>query len=485
MLKIDEQLLAKTKGNVGQVLEDAIQALFPTDKEMDSSMYGAMLKLDSILISKEQAQNMIYSTVLQYWGDVDLLLHSVLQSTTIDLENANERLHTFLSSSHGKKSIFDYLLIHNDFQFENLIGLVFGKDIKIHIPVGGLHKIYLYQIGKKFLLHTIYNKRNEFWNLLFTKKIYSVFLQAPLDSIQDATHLIQQFKIILQQHHTLNQSVVLTNELIQRVDHENIRSYQLKELHLFNLITHFNGGKRHYRKIKPLIEEIFASWGKGKWALSEKENTLLTYILAVNASKEKETEKVIEYGKYLINKDRLINHSIELLVEYSDVLPSLKPEPATLVKRYNKNYLEKIFYLLIEALIQKQQFHEVITLLKKYDIASCISIYEYFNAQHFDQDLLHRIEATVQRDIAYIVHNSPQYVLQSVEVWINNYQNEKSPYFEIARETSKHVCNLLKALFATEQYELFEKLMEVYKKYLKLDDHFEELRDFVSLFVKN
>lgn len=147
----------------------------------------------------------------------------------------------------------------------------------------------------------------------------------------------------MEQFYTLNQSVIIMNQLISYIDNENIRSYQLKEFHLFNLIAHYNGGKRHFRKLNAMIEEIIVNWGKGKWALSEKEYTLLIYIQAITAYKQSHVDKVIEYGKYLITKDRLINHAIELLLEYSDVLPNLKPEPSTLVKRYDKNYLEHIF----------------------------------------------------------------------------------------------------------------------------------------------
>ncbi len=481
MLKADYELLNQTKGKVGQTLEDAIWRL----SENTSEIFGAILPLNSILVDKEKASKLIFSTAQNYWGDVNLFLQAILHETSIDLENAHDRLQAFFSSIQGRKAMIEYLLIHNSFKFENLIGLVFGKEIKISKAVGGLHQIYLYQIGKKYLVHIIYNEDSNFWKFLFSKKIYSTFMQAPLHTIQNATQLMKQFKNLLETQYTINQSVIIMNQLIKQIDNENIRSYQLKELHLLNLISHFNGGKRHFRKLNALIEDIIISWEKGRWALSEKEHTLLTYILAITTSTQNDNEKIIEYGKQLIQNDRLINHAIELLLEYSDVLPNLKPEPNTLVKRYDKNYLEQIFYILINALVESKNFIEVIHLLKHHEIASCTSIYEYFNAQQFDKDLLHRIEATVQRDIAYIVHNSPQYVLQSIEVWLEQYRDEKSPYYEIANMTSTHVCNILKSLFATEQYELFEKLMEIYKKYFKVDDHFNNLRDFVSVYVKN
>lgn len=481
MLKIDFDLLNQTKGKVGHLLEDAICKF----SEDTSEIFGAILPANSILVDKEKASKLIFSTAQNYWGDVNLFLHATIQGTSIDLENANDRLKAFFSSPQGKKIIFEYLLIHNSFTFENLITLVFGKEIKFSNAVGGLHQIYLYQIGKKYLVHVTFNEHSNFWNYLFSKKIYSIFMQTPLQAIQNATQLMKQFKGLLEKQYTLNQSVIITNQLIKYIDNENIRSFQLKELHLFNLISHFNGGKRHFRKLNTLVEDIITSWEKGKWALSEKEYTLLTYILAITTSTQNDTEKIIEYGKQLIENDRLINHAIELLLEYSDVLPNLKPEPTTLVKRYDKNYLEQIFFILIDALVESKNFSEVIYLLKQHEIASCSSIYEYFNAQQFDKDLLHRIEATVQRDIAYIVHNSPQYVLQSIEVWLGHYNDEKSPYYEIANMTSKHVCNILKSLFVTEQYELFEKLIEIYKKYFKVEQHFDDLRDFVAGYVKN
>ncbi|MEK9196710.1 hypothetical protein ACH0B5_09350 [Ureibacillus sp. 179-F W5.1 NHS] len=482
MLKIDEQLLNESKGLIGQPLEDAIFNL--QTKKLHFDIFGAVLPKDLLLVNLEKARDLVVSIAQKHWGEVDLFLHATLQKTSIDLENANQRLISYFSSPQGTKALFDYLLVHHSMEFENLITLVFGKEVKLSKSVGGLRQIHLYKIGKKFFIHIIYNDHSSFWNVLFLKKIYSIFIQTPLEDIQNPTQLLKQFKFLLEQFYTLNQSVIIMNQLISYIDNENIRSYQLKEFHLFNLIAHYNGGKRHFRKLNAMIEEIIVNWGKGKWALSEKEYTLLIYIQAITAYKQSHVDKVIEYGKYLITKDRLINHAIELLLEYSDVLPNLKPEPSTLVKRYDKNYLEHIFFILIDALVQNKQFNEVIQLIQQHEMASCTSIYDYFNILDMRQEALFKIEATVQRDIAYIVHNSPQYVWQSIEVWLQQYQNEESPYFEISEMTSKHLCNLLKALFATEQFELFEKLMEIYNKYLKVNSHFDDLKEFVSQYVK-
>lgn len=486
MLKIDEQLLNESKGMIGQPLEEAILNLTHIE-EFRHDSFGALLPIDLILVTKSRAQKLIFSIARKHWGNVDLFLHATLQEISIDLENANDRLEAFFSTPTGNKAIWDYITIHNRVEFDSLIGLVFGKDVKIPKTksVGGLRNISLYQVGNKYFIHTNLNDNYEFWDVLFIKKIYSLFMQTSLDTIHNANYLIKHFKLLLESHFTLNQSVIITNHLVSYLDNENLRSYQLKELHLYNLISHFNGGKRHFRKVESLIEEIIASWGIGKWALSEKEYTLLYYIQAITAAEHNDTARVIEYGKYLIANDRLINHAIELFLEFSDVLPNLKPEPNNLVKRYDKNYLEQIFYILIDALVQNRKFHEVVALLKQHEIASCKSVYEYLNREQFDQDAIFKIEATVQRDIAYLVHNSPQHVVQSRDIWLQNYQDEKSPYFDMAFMTSKHLCNILKSLFVTEHYELFEKLMEVYKKYLKIEIHFEELRDFISAQVKS
>ena len=481
MLKIDEQLLHLTKGNTEQSLHESIKKL-----KMNTTihqLFGPILPLDTLLVNKDKGRNTVLKLAQRHWGNVDLFLNVSLQNTSIDLENANERLNTFFSSPQGQKIFWGYISIHHFIDLNSLIFLVFGKEVKLPSTIGGLKKIYLYPIGKKYFIHTLFNDRKHFWEVLFIKKIESLFLQIPLENIKNTLELIRQYKYLLEQHTTLNHSVIMNNRLITELDHENVRSYQLKELHIFNLISHFKGGKRHNRKTSALINELTKSWGNGKWGLSEKEYTLLTYLQAIIAAEENNTEKVIEYGNYLIFRDRLNNHAIELLLEYSDILPNLKPEPATFVKAYDKNYLENIFYIVIDALIQMEQFSTVIQLLKQHEIASCTSIYHYLNESNSDPDALYKIEATIQQNIAYIVDNSPQYVLQSIELWLSHYQDVDHPWSSIATMTSKHLCNILKALFATEHYELFEKLMEIYKKYLFIDDHFENLKDFVSVFV--
>ena len=115
-------------------------------------------------------------------------------------------------------------------------------------------------------------------------------------------------------------------------------------------------------------------------------------------------------------------------------------------------------------------------------MASCESIYRYVNGET-DENSLHLIEATVQQDIAFIVDNSLQYISASLDIWRTSYQNEESDYYVIAEMTSRHMCNLMKVFFVTEQFALLEKLMETYKKYLLIECHFEEMRQFMATYV--
>lgn len=483
MLKFDQLLLQETKGQIGETLENAIKSLSTQQYKVNPLVFGEVISLDDILVTERNAKNRILSNIQQYWGNVDLFTHHFFRDTHLDIETINSKLHSFLSSSQGKQVIFDYLLIHHTLSFKNLIGIIFEKDIEVSNPVGGLSHFYLYKVNKRYFIHVVYRQQLKFWNTLFLKKVYSIFMQVELGQIQSVVALMKQFHTQLRKNYTQSQSVAITNRLIEHIDLHNTRSYLLKELHIFNIGIHFNGGKRHFNKIRKMVPEVIESWRNGHWIITDKEQTLLTYMLIIDTYQSNEIKKTIEHGQQLVKKERLHDHAIELLLEYSDVLPSLKPEPTTLVKQYDKNFLEQTFYILIDALVKNERFEVVISLLKNYEIASCQAIYHYLNSKPLNNDLLHQIEATVQRDIAMIVDQSLHHVSESIETWLIQYK-QADDYIHLSQMTSKHVCNLLKSLFATHHYDLFERLMEIYNKYLVFDDHFENLKEFVSTSLK-
>ncbi|MFO7315902.1 MAG: hypothetical protein C0P75_002555 [Bacilli bacterium] len=482
MLKFDEQLFQKTKGQIGELFEEGIQQLGGYEEE--EKIFGRLIPLEQILLNKTDASNVIFQEIKQHWGKMDLFTQEMFRSSNIELQNVQKKLDAFFSSPSSKKTVFEHALIKNVFNFSHFVEIVFGKKTDYSKSITKLNEIYLYKIGKKYFIHILYNHKIDFWRYLYAKKIYSVFLQAPLHTIQNPIDLIQQYKQFIQSFMTQNQLITTMNHFIQKIDYKNPRSHLLKEFHLLNISLHFMGGKRHYKKINKLIAEVIRTWEAGEWALTEKEQTLLSYILAIDGAKHSDTEKTIAHGKYLITNDRLINHSIELLIDYGEILPNIKPEPESLVKRYDQNYLEQIFYIVIDALVKNEQYYDVLQLMKEYEIASCTSIYEFLNAKDFDRDLLLKIEAAVQRNIAYVVDQSHQHVKQSIEKWMQEYHHVDSPFHSIAQMTSKHVCNLLKTLFATEQFDLFEQLMSIFMKYLILQEDFMDLRDFVAGFVQ-
>ena len=61
------------------------------------------------------------------------------------------------------------------------------------------------------------------------------------------------------------------------------------------------------------------------------------------------------------------------------------------------------------------------------------------------------------------MNNSLQHIGLSVEEWRRYYRQLETPCYLVAQSASLHMLNIVKVLFVTEQYELFEKLMEIYK----------------------
>ena len=278
---------------------------------------------------------------------------------------------------------------------------------------------------------------------------------------------------------SINRVATIIHKLVQLLDYENPRSLELKELHLFNVRTHFSSGRRHFLKLRKCILQVQEGWATGRWALNEKEKTLLSYILLQEAVIKKERPKIIEHGLFLIEADRLNNHAVELVVEYSDVLSSMNPQPQALVKNYAANYLEYVFFVLLDALVKEDQVEVAFELVKEYELATCTVIFEALHTSSIEEEL-HKIEATVQQDIAFLVDGSAQSMRESLQIWQEQYMKSDGPYWEITEMTSQHICNLLKILFSAEKDSILEKLISVYKKYLIVPAHFNGVREFIE-----
>ncbi|UZM99701.1 hypothetical protein OL548_06355 [Lysinibacillus sp. MHQ-1] len=53
-------------------------------------------------------------------------------------------------------------------------------------------------------------------------------------------------------------------------------------------------------------------------------------------------KKVIYYGEYLLEDERLNNYAIEILLEYKDLLPNRKPTPPAIIKKLSIKLFRKL-----------------------------------------------------------------------------------------------------------------------------------------------
>lgn len=489
LLEGNKKLLQKFSGQVEKTLEEIISKMsgnYLIDKK--NSVFGHVLSLDCILVNEETAANIVFTNARKQWGSVDFFTLGCLHALHIDTDSITERLTNFFYSPKSKKTMMDHLILHHQFTFGHLISLLYGKEAKGLQDVMELQTIYLYKVGNRYLVQPIFEEHKIFWEWLFAKKIYSLFMQMPLESIGNTQKLCIHIENVIQKTYThvdkssgdLIQSL---DYLVENVDKSNQNSVEKKALFLQQLVTYFKLFNDQSEKLEQLAHELLRRWSTGFCRLTEKEKVLISYIQFVVANKQQHTNKVIKHGRYLLEHERINNYAVEIMLEYTNILPSVKPSPEVLVKQYSLNYLEYLLFGLIDALVKEERYEEAFKYVCEFQLASCEVIQHYLNA-NYDEDTLYRVEATVQQDIAYIVDNSLQYIGASIETWRESYQQVESMYYQIAEMTSKHICNLLKIFFVMERFDLFERLMETYKKYLKIDTHFEEMRQFMEKFIK-
>ena len=473
LLSFDEQLLTKTSGLTDDRLERALQE-FGTQ----SAIWGVALDSNAFLLEQEQAETCCFLLLKHYWGKVNLFCYDSFQEAHFNVEVINEKMQHFFDTPENKKALLAFLHKKGEIHFSQLIEFLFAKSIQIPVTETGLERLIVYQVGQRFFVQPIYSKEVGYWEYIAAKKMYTLFLQQPLETIERPQQLMQRFKALLQPHFSRNRVTTIIHKVVQQVDLENPKSYVLKQLHLFNVGLHFSSGRRHLKKLRKCIAHVQAEWNEGPFALNEKEQTLLSYMLFREAITRHDNEAIIQHGLYLIEEERLSNHAIELVVDYEDVLQSMNPQPQALVKSYRENYLEHLFFVLLNTLVKEEQWTEAFALITSYELASCTAIFELLQDQ--DPEMLHLIEATAQQDIAVLVDGTTQIIRESLVSWQTYHLQKGSPYYEIALHTSQHLCNILKILFNAEQDLLVEKLLAVYKKYMLIPAHFENLRQFIE-----
>lgn len=478
LLHFDEQLFQRTNGQIGEKLEKALDEQFQQIPH-DQVIWGHALNSVDFLIEQDRAERFCFQLLKNYWGKVNLFFYDSFHEANFNIEMANQKIQHFFDNQHNKHALFQFLQVQGEVHFGQFVEFIFSKPISATLSQTGLDKITVYKVNERFLIQPIYTEHSHFWNIIYAKKIYSLFLQQPLKKMERAVELMKILKRQLKQELTKNRVATILHKLIQYIDYENPRSYALKQLHLINICNHFTSGRRHMLKLRKCIYLLQQGWSTGPFALNDKEHTLLAYMLFQEAVYKKDFDHIIQHGMYLIEDERLNSYAIELVVEYEDVLSSMNPQPHALVKNYQANYLEHVFYILIDTLVKQEQFSQGYQLMMQYELTTCTGLFELLHSQHLAEEL-HKIEAIVQQDIALFVDGSTQNIRESLATWHAHYLNRDEPYYAIVEMTSHHLCNLLRILFHEEQDILLEKLLYVYKKYILIPQHFNQFRQFIE-----
>lgn len=490
LLDCDEQLFMTYKQSGEKGAEKLLSKWLETesDSPADPKILGTALSPKLFLVNEETAMNIAFSTARKYWGRVTIDMQTFFNKYGLDTEFVNERLNAFFYTQKGKETFFDQLFAQHTMDLERLIWLIFGKRMQITMPVNELQTIFLYKFENEYLVHMIYKEDAPFWHWLFMKKVYSLFIHKPLEQftfIHEMMGHIEQStkKICGYVDNFVNNYRETLDKCITYVDNYNTTCLAKKQLHLYQIVTHYRLSEGDYSCVKTLITSFEADWRYSMYALTEKEKVLIAYLLFHIAHKEKNPETVIHYGEYLLEDERLNNYAIEILLEYKELLPNRKPTPPAIIKNYELNFLENLYAVLLDHYVKMGHYQEGLQLLKEHVLASNKKIHASLVQNNYSNEQFIAIEASVQQDIALHVNNSLQHIGLSVEEWRQHYRQPEAPYSLVAQSASLHMLNILKVLFVTEQYELFEKLMEIYKKYLLIDDHFEKLRVFISAYV--
>lgn len=477
LLSFDEQLFQRTNGQTGEKLEQALEGNFQDIKH--TGIWGVPIQSNEFLLERERAEKFCFQLIKNYWGNMNLFFYDEAHETSFIMETANEKMEKFFAKQQNRKALFSFLHKQGEVAIDQLLEFLFSKPVPVSHIETGLEKIYVYKVNNHYFVQPIYWTEGKYWEIIGAKKIYSLFLQVPLIKITRPVELMRHFKALLAMQLTANRIATIIHKLVQTIDYENPKSDEVKQLHLLNVRTHFTSGRRHMLKLRKCIQSLLENWSTGQFALNTKEQTLLGYMLFQEAVYKRDYRSILVQGMYLIEEERINNHAIELVVEYEDVLSSMNPQPDTLVKDYRKNYLEHVFYELIDSVVKEEQFELGMELLKNYELASCTTIFQLLHSDE-TETILHMIEATVQRDIALFIDGSPQNMRESIIVWQQGLSNKDSGYYHVAEMTSQHICNLLKILFWAEEDLLVEKLLAVYKKYLLIPHHFQYLRQFIE-----
>lgn len=393
------------------------------------------------LLDKEQALQQ-FSQQMQYWG--------------IEEEKVEQVFSLALLNSHID---IDKVALH--------------LNLQQPLEFNALQSIYVFQVGEHFFVHSIYSELVRLGELKFLQESENVFLRYPLQRISELYRWLQMYITVAKKHFGAAETSEELHLLVQQLEQSQPKTSKLKMCAIVELLYRFTEGEAHYSYILRKIAFMKTHWKRGKWGLTTTENTLFAYMAMTIAHARGQWKKVIDEARFLLKQDRFMDVAVELIIEYGGIMKTVQPQPAALIKNYRASVFENFFFMYIEALVQLKLYKETLRLLKTYEIATTTTIFEYLHRPSEEQ--LIAIEAAVQQNIALLMDGSVSYVKQSLEKWQGDYGK-----LEEARISSQYMCYLLETLFVCEQYELFERLMAIYTKYVKLDEHYERLKEHLT-----
>ncbi len=460
-------------------LDDAISKTFPShDATHTHPIIGQLIPVTTILVDHKKAAQQVKNMVMSHWQSINLFLDHDLQIANIETEQVQARIQQFFESANGMPRLMQYLIKNHRLHYGQFLSLIFEKDIHAVAEHTGLTEIVLFKVQDKYLIQPIFSENAAFYRLLIVKKMCSILTLCPLDQIEQPTAFMQLYKHYLSYHCTKNRIAIIIHQHVQQLDYENKKTFELKQLHIFNIINHYLSGRRSLKRLHKCIEQFTAHFAFGQYRVTEKEQTLFYYLLFMRAIHLNLHDHKVIYAKALLENERLSEHAVEVFFEFGEALKVARPIPESIVKYYPHYYIEHVMFLIVQTFVEQEMYNDCFDVLKQYEMASCTAIYNVLNGDQTVEGLA-KIEATVQRDIAQVLQMPPQKMMEAIQKWQDLYRLPKTQYNEIARYTVRHLMNILKTLFVVEQLDSFEKILDVYKKYLEMPRYTSQLHEFL------
>lgn len=415
-LNLYEQYQAMQQPSVEQAITSIAIHTTPTDVK---AIMGATILPQQFLVSEEEAANYIFSEARKHWGRLPEALHDMLASQFIKVEVIHEALDDFFYTAQGKARFLAYLRQHQTMTLSQLLQLLFQRTIDL--PMLSLQQIHLYPVANKYMVHFIYKEQNIFWYALLYKKIYSLFIHEPLATMPKITGMLKQLNLAkkISYAHVDNFTAIYSEQLKQLVAFiatYNPLSNALKQLELgvlFILAQHkVHNGEWIIKKIKAL-----RLWNTSEHVLTKTEKVALRYVLLQVHATRKEFGKVISNAHYLLTDECLNNYAVKIMLTYEEVLPTFSPTTHTLIKRYDKNYMEQLYYYYFEALVALKKYQEALHVLKLDPLASTTLLFRIIHKEEDNKALDQWQSYQLPPLDVHIQQQSMHYINQMVKIF--------------------------------------------------------------------